>query len=123
MEFKFSDNFDVSEYEIEEMCEKIKKEYYSIPQAISEWAEGLSDDLFYLVGYIEDDLAKEIEKRLKNTQKWENECKAIIDNKLFDSILFYAQEYPNEKEEFFNTLIETLKDTIDSVKDELESEE
>lgn len=65
MEFNFSGTFYVNEEEIKEICNYVKNGM-GIQTAINCWAEGLDDVDFYSVGRIEEDLAREIKKRVEN---------------------------------------------------------
>ena len=65
MNFDFSESFYVSENDIEEMCNSVKNGW-SIQMAINDWASGLDDCDYYSVGYIEEQLADEIKKRLES---------------------------------------------------------
>ena len=65
MKFEFSDSFYVSEADIVDMCNDVKNGY-DIQTAIHCWAHGLDDPDFYSVGYIEEQLAEEIKRRVES---------------------------------------------------------
>ena len=51
------------------------------------------------------------------------ECEAIIENQMIDTLLFYFQEYPEQREEFCTELIKTMTETIYQLKKEIEEAE
>lgn len=67
MDFQFSGNFYVSEQDIAEMV-KFCKECDMTPQeSLNSISERWDDCDFYTVGLVEDQIIKEIEKRLTST--------------------------------------------------------
>ena len=51
------------------------------------------------------------------------ECKAIIENNIEDSILFYLQEFPEDRDEFCRELLIAFVLTLRQIRKEIEEAE
>lgn len=60
---------------------------------------------------------------MKNQINMKRECKTIIENKLIDSILFYFQDYPEQREEFCEELTNAFTQILQNLKKEFENDE
>ena len=64
MEFEFTGTFYIAENDLQEMCEMCRKTNCTPQEALNVVSEGWDDCDFYLVGLVEQQIIKEIEKRL-----------------------------------------------------------
>lgn len=64
MYFNYTDSFYVEESDLEEMYRLCKEEHYSVEDAVDEVALGFDDEFFYTYANVEDQIIKEIERRL-----------------------------------------------------------
>lgn len=67
MDFQFSGSFYVSKTDLTKMVRLCKKRHISPQEALNQVSEGWDDCDFYMVGLVEDQIIKEIEKRLTST--------------------------------------------------------
>lgn len=67
MEFQFTGNFWVEENDLNDMCDLCRRTHCSPQDALNEVAARWDDCDFYLVGLVEQQIIKEIEKRLTST--------------------------------------------------------
>jgi len=51
------------------------------------------------------------------------ECEAIIENNLVDSMFYYLQDYPEQREEFCEELTNAFTRILQNLKKEFESDE
>lgn len=65
MEFEFTGSIYVEESDLAEMCLLCKEEGYTPLKAFNEVSKGWDDCDYYMADFIEDDVVKEIERRLK----------------------------------------------------------
>jgi hypothetical protein len=63
MEFEFTDTFYVNEVDLEEMCDWCKKGY-TPQEALNIVSSDWDDPDFYAVGYVEEQIIAEINRRL-----------------------------------------------------------
>lgn len=64
MEFEFTDTFYVDETYLEEMCSLCKEKNYTPQEALNEVSSGWDDVDFYAVGFVEEQIITEINRRL-----------------------------------------------------------
>lgn len=67
MNFQFTGSLWVEESDLEKMCDLCRKTHCSPQDALSFVADSWDDCDFYLVGLVEQQIIKEIEKRLTST--------------------------------------------------------
>lgn len=65
MEFEFTGSIYVEENDLEEMCRLCKEEELTPEKAFDVVSMGWDDCDYYVSSYIEDDVVKEIKRRLK----------------------------------------------------------
>ena len=52
-----------------------------------------------------------------------NECKATVENKMIDSLLFYFMEYPEEQKETAKNFKQAFSELVDQILKEINEEE
>ena len=68
MEFEFTNTFYVNEVDLEKMCFLCKKENYTPQEALNDVSSGWDDFDFYTVGYVEEQIITEINRRLEQSK-------------------------------------------------------
>lgn len=71
MEFEFTDIFYVDETYLEEMYSLCKEKNYTPQKALNEVSSGWDDFDFYAVGFVEEQIIAEINRRLKQSESCE----------------------------------------------------
>ena len=67
MEFEYTDSFYVEPSDMREMYLLCKNKGYTPQEALNEVASGWDDCDFYAVGFVEDQIIEEINRRLSQT--------------------------------------------------------
>lgn len=67
MEFEYTDSFYVEPSDLREMYFLCKNKGYTPQEALNEVASGWDDYDFYAVGFVEDQIIEEINRRLSQT--------------------------------------------------------